>query len=112
MGEAMPADDEIRAFLHPTIGDNPTTLRDLVEQVRSSVGVTPFVGAGMSVPFKFKAWKDFLLEQAPDQKTRAKVEKHLGKGRYEEAAEVLFRVRGRNAFQASGEDESGTHSID
>jgi hypothetical protein len=110
MEQAMPPDDEILALLHP-IRDNAANLRSLVVQVRNIVGVTPFVGAGVSVPFKFKAWKDFLLEQAPDQKTRAKVEKHLGDGRYEEAAEELFRVRGPNAFQAQVDDAFGPHRL-
>ena len=60
----MPADDEMLVLLR-TIGDNAATLRSLVAQVRSVVGVMPFVGAGMSVPFKFRTWKDFLLDQAP-----------------------------------------------
>ena len=106
----MPADDELLALLH-SIGDNAVNLRALVLQVRSDPGVTPFVGAGMSVPFEFKAWKDFLLEQAPDPATRAKVETYLADGRYEEAAEELFLVRGENAFQAGVDAAFGPHRL-
>lgn len=106
----MLAEDELLTLLE-MIGDNVANLGSLVEQVRSAVGVTPFVGAGMSVPFKFKGWRDFLLEQAPDAATRGKVEKLLDNGLYEEAAEELYLVRGENAFQAQVDHAFGPHQL-
>ena len=108
--QAWPADDQLLALLQP-ISDNATSLRKLADQMCSPIGVTLFVGAGMSVPFQFKAWRDFLLEQAPDPATRAKLEENLGDGLYEEAAEELFLVLGENAFQARVDNAFGPHQL-
>ncbi|MEZ5401750.1 MAG: SIR2 family protein [Bryobacteraceae bacterium] len=44
--------------------ENAGTFRDLVEQLRSPSGVIPFVGAGLSIPFGFHGWRDFLANGA------------------------------------------------
>lgn len=85
------------AFL--TLGDNGINLPLLVAQLRTSIGVTPFVGAGMSVPFGMPDWRSFLLRLAPDDATRASIERRLSNGEYEEAAQDLIDLRGRNTFQ-------------
>jgi tetratricopeptide (TPR) repeat protein len=104
--------DELTKLLGNS-GDNAANLRLLIEQVCSPVGVTPFVGAGMSVPFKFKAWKDFLLEQARDNpRLREKLEERLARGQYEEAAEYLLLERGENSFQTRLEDAFGPHRLE
>jgi hypothetical protein len=43
------------------IGNNDFTLNVLVTQLRTSLGVLPFVGAGLSMLFGFSGWQDFLL---------------------------------------------------
>ena len=96
----MPREDDLLSLLQ-RIGDNEAYLDLLVKQVRSPGGVVPFVGAGMSVPFRFPSWRDFLLQQAPDAATRERLEKRLAEGEYEEAAEDLFVAGGGNAFQAN-----------
>jgi large subunit ribosomal protein L28 len=107
----MPDLDELAGLLG-NFGDTAANLRLLIEQVCSPVGVTPFVGAGMSVPFKFQAWKDFLLEQARDNpQLHQKIEKRLAEGQYEEAAEDLWIERGENSFQTRLEDEFGPHRL-
>ncbi|WP_224366406.1 SIR2 family protein [Hyalangium versicolor] len=77
---------------------NAGTMSDLVRQLASPLGVIPFVGAGMSVPFKFAAWRDFLLDAAPSTALRKRVEKLLDGGDYEGAAEALKRTN-EDAFQ-------------
>ncbi|MBI4663460.1 MAG: SIR2 family protein [Verrucomicrobia bacterium] len=107
----MPDPNELATMLG-NFGDTAANLRLLTEQIRSPVGVTPFVGVGMSVPFKFKAWKDFLLEQASDNPPlREKIEKRLAEGQYEEAAEELLLDRGENSFQTRLEDAFGPHRL-
>ena len=50
--------------------DNPEHIRLLRKQVATRPGVIPFVGAGLSVPFGYKGWTAFLLEQAETLETR------------------------------------------
>jgi hypothetical protein len=65
----------------------------LVQSLRSSMGVIPFVGAGMSAAFSFPQWGDLLRRLAgPGQ--RNKVERHLRNNAFESAAEILYD-RGR-----------------
>jgi len=67
----------------------------LVQSLRSSMGVIPFVGAGLSAPFKFPQWGDLLKQLAgPAQKTR--VERLVRESNFEAAAELLYE-RGRAA---------------
>jgi len=67
----------------------------LVQSLRSSMGVIPFVGAGLSAAFDFPQWGDLLRRLAgPAQKNA--VERHLRKNAYEQAAQLLYD-RGRAA---------------
>jgi hypothetical protein len=64
----------------------------LVEQLRSPMGVIPFVGAGLSAPFKVPQWGEFLV-QTGEQCSVARasqVKDAVEEGRYEEAAELLY----------------------
>jgi hypothetical protein len=40
---------------------NEFVLNALVTQLKTALGVLPFVGAGLSIPFGFKGWQEFLL---------------------------------------------------
>jgi hypothetical protein len=93
-----------------TLGDNGINLPLLVAQLRTSVGVTPFIGAGMSVPFGLPDWRSFLLRLAPDDVTRASIDRRLARGEYEEAAQDLIDLRGRNSFQDVLEVTFGEHA--
>jgi len=67
----------------------------LVQSLGSSMGVIPFVGAGLSAAFSFPQWADLLRELAsPTQ--RNGVERHLRNNAFERAAELLYD-RGRAA---------------
>ena len=49
-----------------SLADNAINLPLLRKQLKTRVGVVPFVGAGMSVPFGFPPWWPFLESQAPE----------------------------------------------
>lgn len=80
------------------LGDNQVNFDSLVRQLRTG-GVVPFVGAGMSVPYGMPAWRDFLVSMAGEAAWREEVDRLLGAGDYEEAAEIVLTRRGGNAFQ-------------
>lgn len=82
------------------LGDNAKNLQKLLEQLRTPVGIVPFVGAGMSVPFGYPAWRPFLEAQASDDSTKQHLVALLDRGKYEEAAEALLATRGAEVFQA------------
>jgi WD40 repeat protein len=93
------------------IADNQRNLPLLAKQLKSRVGVVPFVGAGMSVPFGFPAWRPFLEAQAPDTSVRQQVVGLLDRGQYEEAAELLLTLKGKDAFQAVLADTFGENRL-
>ena len=47
-----------------SIPGNETVLPLLIEQMQTSIGVVPFVGAGMSMPVGFPSWTAFLRDCA------------------------------------------------
>ena len=97
------ATNELRAAMED---DNAITHFHLVRQLRSPLGIIPFVGAGMSVPFGFRSWEGILRQAAAAEgpETLAQIEAHLAAGEFEEAAEELWR-RGADSFQLRIESE-------
>jgi SIR2-like domain len=65
----------------------------LVEQLRSPLGVMPFVGAGLSAPFKFPMWDPFLRASAVELQLPDVVEL-LDRQAYDVAAERLSELGG------------------
>src|SRR5215831_5904118 len=61
---------------------NQQALRDLARQLRSPVGIVPFVGAGMSAPAGFWGWTDFLLRSASTIGIDAQIKQCTDAGRY------------------------------
>jgi hypothetical protein len=78
--------------------DNIHALGALVDQLSSRVGVVPFVGAGLSIPYGYPGWGGFLLREAEKAGARAKVARLLRAQKYEEAAECLLHARSRQPF--------------
>ncbi len=62
----------------------------LVQQIRSPMGIVPFVGAGMSVDFGFPSWSKFLTDAAPLHPSPEKVLSQLAAGDPVGAATILF----------------------
>ena len=86
--------------------ENAGHLEDLVNQLRSPLGVMPFVGAGMSADFAFPLWAKFLRTTAKRFDKGDEIESLLAIGDYERAAEVLdahdragFRQRIAHTFR-------------
>ena len=65
---AMSALDPVEAIRD--LSENAYILGKLIEQVQTPVGVTPFVGAGLSRPYGFPLWTEFLLKQASHARHR------------------------------------------
>jgi tetratricopeptide (TPR) repeat protein len=80
------------------LGDNHVFIPKLVEQMRSTRTVVPFVGAGLSVPYHLPQWGELLLSLSGSPKTTREIEHRLGRNDYEGAAEHLLRVRGADSF--------------
>jgi len=72
---------------------NAASVESLSRQLRSPLGVIPFVGAGMSAPFKFPQWEELLLEIVDGSAIESDVRSLIEAGDYEHAAEILDRHR-------------------
>ena len=68
--------------------DNHRVMRSLVDQLRSPMGVIPFLGAGMSVPFGLPQWDPFLRETAEWLGLPRAIDL-LDKGKFELAADLI-----------------------
>jgi predicted ATPase len=88
---------ELLSFLGQ-LPDNDVNLRDLAEQMRSGIGVVPFIGAGLSAPYGFPQWGAFIRDLAKRAGMVHQVEAHLNALEYEEAAELL-QVHMNSRFQ-------------
>jgi Arc/MetJ-type ribon-helix-helix transcriptional regulator len=88
--------------------DNEVTVYHLVRQLRTPLGIIPFVGAGMSAHYGFPQWGDVLRSAARVEGPAmvAKVDALLEAGEFEDAAEAL-RAHGEDEFQRRIEKEYG-----
>lgn len=91
--------------------NNDFTLNELVTQLRTSLGVLPFVGAGLSIPFGFRGWQDFLLGGAPTPEIRQKISQRISRGEYEEAAQDLLESLGDLDFRDALSIEFGEEKL-
>src|SRR5712692_8366174 len=89
------------------IGNNGFTLDELVKQLKTALGVLPFVGAGLSIPFGFKGWQEFLLTTARSDSLRAKIVQRIARGEFEEAAQDLVTELGDFDFRDALSSEFG-----
>jgi hypothetical protein len=93
---------------------NAETLYHLERQGRTSPGLVPFLGAGLSTAFGFKDWKNLLLSAAPPR-LAPRIQKQLGENDYEGAAETLLKELGADGFQnmvAASAGDSNLASFD
>jgi hypothetical protein len=89
---------EIRDELE-SLGGNAEILRNLGRQLTTGNGVTPFVGAGMSVPLKYPGWGDFLITLSRDFGVETTVASQITSGQFEEAAQTCLQASGPGPFQ-------------
>ena len=92
------------------IGNNDFVLDSLVTQLKTSLGVLPFVGAGLSIPFGFKGWQQFLLT-VKSTVPRQKISKRVKRGEFEEAAQDLLEALGAFDFQDLLTSEYGAKKL-
>jgi hypothetical protein len=73
----------------------------ITEQLRSPLGVLPFVGAGFSAPFRFPEWGALLrdLARTIPRRARAVVETAIGHEQYTRAAAAISRHLDETDFQ-------------
>lgn len=93
---------------------NAQALSHLERQGRTSPGLVPFLGAGLSTAFGFKDWKNLLLDAAPPRVAH-QVQRQLDNNDYEGAAETLLRELGADGFQnmvAASAGDSNLESFD
>lgn len=99
---------------------NEATLNNLVTQLRTPLGVIPFVGAGLSAPVRIKGrrmpqWKDLLSGLARGRSIEEEVAALLTLGKFEDAASLVDDDRPnvlpqsvRDAFDGTVERQSLT----
>ncbi len=103
--------------MHPELGLivesdlNTGNLADLLEVATAGTGIVPFVGAGLSKPFGFPEWGEFLRRQGRQAGIGEQIEAQLAGGEYEEAAEALQTELGDLAFEDAIRRTYGTQSI-
>jgi hypothetical protein len=92
------------------IGNNEFVLGELVTQLKTALGVLPFVGAGLSIPFGFKGWQEFLLTmQCPVP--REQISQRIDQGQFEEAAQDLLEALDEFDFQDALSIEFGEKKL-
>ncbi len=89
------------------IQGNQSNLNRLTAQLKTPLGVIPFVGAGLSIPFGLPGWTQFLLSRAREASLEPQIQAHLEKGKYEEAAEDLLNALAPLAFNDAIDDAYG-----
>jgi hypothetical protein len=77
---------------------NAETLYHLERQGRTTPGLVPFLGAGLSTAFGFKDWKSLLVSAAPPR-VAPRIQRQLRENDYEGAAETLLKELGADGFQ-------------
>jgi hypothetical protein len=90
---------------------NAQTLYHLERQGRTGPGLVPFLGAGLSTPYKLKNWRDLLLSAASPGLAPAIKEKLDGND-YEGAAEALLQELGADGFQNMVAASAGDTNIE
>ena len=89
--------------------ENEQTIVRLVQQLRSPLGIIPFIGAGMSAPLKFPQWAAFLNRYSGhlNQADRKRVDEACSENKLDLAAGLIERAVGKEQFQAAIEESFG-----
>jgi predicted ATPase len=107
----MLSDEHVLALIGD-VGTNREYLAHLVDQISTTFGVLPFIGAGMSASFKFPAWDAFLLRAAREVNHEARTRDLLHTYQYEEAASEVFDRLGARRAQDLMEQTFGDHLLE
>jgi SIR2-like domain len=85
----------------PIVNDpeNANAIDALQRRLTNNANVIPFIGAGLSCPFGYPDWAEFLREGAERVDKKNEVEDHIRIGDYEAAMSVIHReLTGINYF--------------
>lgn len=104
--------DRLAQLLELKHGENEKTFAKLEAQLKTSMGVVPFVGAGLSIPCGMPGWPDFLRRLASSVGRRAEIDRYLHESAFEEAAQILGEALGHRAFADRIEDFFGDPALD
>lgn len=88
-------------------------LKRLISDANQTSGIVPFVGAGLSVPFKCPGWREFLCECASNIRTakQKEVQAFIENNHFEDAAEVLVQSN-RETFEDAIERSFSDHVLE
>jgi hypothetical protein len=93
----------VRETIRPRVEINNERIKAaLITQLRSPLGVIPFLGAGISAPFKYRQWGAFLSGTAREQLggvRKAAVDEAVAAENYFAAAALLSEYLGEREFQ-------------
>ncbi len=101
--------DELQDLID--FADNADTIRQLFEPSRRDL-LTPFVGAGISVPYKMPQWTNFLKTQAAKHDCLIEIENLLSGDDYEGAAKHLEQIATPFQFRQIVESAYGDHHLE
>jgi hypothetical protein len=90
--------------------ENRQCIDELVRQISTGAGITPFVGAGMSIPYGFPGWSSFLLGIASKWDVTDQVSRCMERGLFEKAAEICKQA-GEDDFQVAMSRNFGNEKI-
>ena len=90
---------------------NRRNLTYLENDLKEYGSVIPFVGAGLSIPLGFPGWTRFLIDEATRIAAQTDVERLIGAGLYEEAAELLRDRLGFREFEDALEYAFGEQKL-
>ena len=79
-------------------GRNKRNIEKLITKLTGSTGIVPFVGAGMSIPFGYKGWGQFLLAIGETWGITEEILPLINASMLEDAAQKLINKRTKNAF--------------
>jgi len=104
-------DDQLSALLD-SLGESTSNLSRLRKQMSTPLGIIPFVGAGLSIPFGFRGWDAFLLDQAQKARIEVTIQANIEVGEYEQAGEAVLTARGHRAFLNAIDSEFGDKKLE
>ena len=109
----------VRETIRPRVEINNERIKAaLIKQLRSPLGVIPFLGAGISAPFKYRQWGAFVSGTAREQLggvRKVAVDEAVAAENYFAAAALLAEYLGEREFQrliAEEFSDSRLHTAD
>jgi hypothetical protein len=93
------------------IEENADNISRLISHLSSYLGIVPFIGEGLLLPFGLPDWNNFLLTQARKAGLEGKINKCLEGGDSEQAVEQLLLARGHRAFHDAIGSAFGAHRL-